>query len=74
MINVHDTNNNENKEYLDAGGTGRIQETIKVSQEKVGNNLHDNWSEWSACASTKKLPLTRHYFSLFLSISKYALL
>ena len=34
VINVHDTNNDENKEYLDAGGTGKIPETIKVSQEK----------------------------------------
>ena len=34
VINVHDTNNDENKEYLDAGGTRKIPETINVSQEK----------------------------------------
>ena len=34
VINVHDTNNDENKEYSEAGVTGRIPETIQVSQEK----------------------------------------
>ena len=70
VINVHNTNNDENKEYLDAGGTGRIPETIKVFQENSWeySTLHDNLSEWSACASATKWPLTRHCFSLFPSI------
>ena len=28
MINVHDANDDENREYLDAGGTGLSPETI----------------------------------------------